>query len=129
RSMHALPLRRRGRVIGVLVLSDATPGPLSHPDLVLGQALADTAAVAILRDREVRRVQGVAAQLQGALDGRVAVEQAKGFVAQHHGVDVDTAFRLLRELAWVLRLQLPDVARLVVAGEVVPGGPATSPDA
>ncbi|MET0189548.1 MAG: GAF domain-containing protein, partial [Pseudonocardia sediminis] len=44
RSVHALPEHRPGVVLRVLDLLDGTPGPLSRPDLALGQAFADTAA-------------------------------------------------------------------------------------
>jgi hypothetical protein len=51
RSVHALPLRLRGRAIGALNLFSAVPGPLPEPDLALGQALADVATIGILQER------------------------------------------------------------------------------
>ena len=45
RSVHALPLRLRGRAIGALNLFGNVPGPLPELDLALGQALADVATI------------------------------------------------------------------------------------
>ena len=55
RSVHALPLRLRGRAIGALNLFRAVPGPLPEPDLALGQALADVATIGILQERAIHR--------------------------------------------------------------------------
>jgi AmiR/NasT family two-component response regulator len=50
-------------------------------------------------------------QLQHALDSRVVIEQAKGYVAGRDGRDIDEAFRTLREAARNQRRSLADVAR------------------
>ena len=58
------------------------------------------------------------AQLEQALQSRVAIEQAKGILAERHGLDVDQAFVLIRRAARANRLKLHDVVR-----RVRPGGP------
>jgi GAF domain-containing protein len=58
RSVHALPLRLRGRAIGALNLFTGVPGPLPEPDLALGQALADVAPIGILQERAIRHRGG-----------------------------------------------------------------------
>jgi AmiR/NasT family two-component response regulator len=57
----------------------------------------------------------LAEQLQGALNSRVIIEQAKGAVAQHLGVSVDEAFTLIRGYARGNNRKLGDVARAVIA--------------
>jgi GAF domain-containing protein len=78
RAVDALPMRLRTDVIGALNLLRARPGPLSPEDLRVGQALADIATIGLLQERNVRRSEVAAAQLQGARHSRVIVEQAKG---------------------------------------------------
>jgi AmiR/NasT family two-component response regulator len=54
-------------------------------------------------------------QLQHALDSRVVIEQAKGYVAGRDGQDLDGAFRVLRETARSQRRPVADVAREVLS--------------
>jgi ANTAR domain-containing protein len=61
------------------------------------------------------------AQLQGALDSRVAIEQAKGIVAERYSVSLDHAFQILRSAARSNRMRLHDVAaRVTPAAETPP---------
>src|SRR5690349_15715071 len=118
RSVHALPLRLRGRAIGALNLFHAVPGPLPELDLALGQALADVATIGILQERAIRRGEVLNEQLQGALNNRVIIEQAKGALAQYGGLAPAAAFERLRDHARSRNLKLTDLARRVVDKEV-----------
>jgi GAF domain-containing protein len=120
RSVHALPLRLRGQAIGALNLFRHTPGPLPEADLLLGQALADVATIGILQERAIRVGETLNEQLQGALTSRVVVEQAKGVLAQHHGLNMDGAFDLLRRYSRNHNLRLAVVAGQLVTGELDP---------
>jgi GAF domain-containing protein len=126
RSVHALPLRLRGESIGALNLFHHSPGPLPASDLALGQALADVATIGILQERSIRRGEVIAEQLQTALNSRVVVEQAKGVLAQHHGVPMDTAFDRLRRYARSRNLRLAEVARQLAGGVLDPAEIASS---
>ena len=125
RSVHALPLRLRGESI-VRDLFQRSPGPLPASDLALGQALADVATIGILQERSIRRGEVVAEQLQTAFNSRVVVEQAKGVLAQHHGVAMDVAFDLLRSYARNRNLRLAEVARQLAGGILDPAAVASS---
>jgi GAF domain-containing protein len=116
RSVHALPLRLRNRAIGALNLFHHEPGPLPDARLLLGQALADVATIGILQERAIRRGEVLNEQLQGALNSRVVIEQAKGAIAQHFGLGMDQAFTRLRDYARIRNLKLSDVARDIVDG-------------
>jgi GAF domain-containing protein len=116
RSVHALPLRLRGQAIGAMNLFHRRPGPLPEPDLALGQALADVATIAILSEREIHRSGVVIGQLQHALNSRVIIEQAKGIIANRLGLDMATAFELLRTHSRNNNERLSTVAGQIVDG-------------
>jgi GAF domain-containing protein len=111
RTVEALPMRLRDQVIGALNLFRAVPGPFDPADLRLGQALADVATIGLLHERNVRRSETVAEQLQSALTSRVIIEQAKGKLAERLGTDMDHAFAMLRDYARNTNQRLTDVAR------------------
>ncbi|GAA0805007.1 GAF and ANTAR domain-containing protein [Spirilliplanes yamanashiensis] len=114
-AVHALPLRLRRQVIGALnVFGSPAGGTFDPADVPVIQALADVAAIGLLQERTIRRGEILSEQLQGALNSRIVIEQAKGAVAQAHGVSVDEAFVVLRAHARRHNRRLTDVARLVV---------------
>jgi GAF domain-containing protein len=117
RSVHALPLRLRNRAIGALNLFHHEPGPLPDARLLLGQALADVATIGILQERAIRRGEVLNEQLQGALNSRVVIEQAKGVMAQYGGITTDAAFERLRSYVRSHDLRLSDVARRIAEKE------------
>jgi AmiR/NasT family two-component response regulator len=83
----------------------------------LAQALADVATIGILQHRSAHRSTEVAEQLQHALNSRVIIEQAKGVLAERHGLAMDEAFAALRHHARQFNLKLTDVAHAVARGE------------
>ena len=114
RTVEALPMRLRDQVIGALNLFRAEPGPIDPADLRIGQALADVATIGLLHERNVRRREAVAEQLQAALNSRVVIEQAKGKLAERLSIDMDRAFNMLRDYARNTNQHLTDVARTLV---------------
>lgn len=114
RSVHAVPLKLRSEVIGALNVFGRQPTRLEPADAHLVQALADVATIGLMQERAIRRNEVLAEQLQTALNSRIVVEQAKGALAQMHGVSVDHAFDLLRSYARSTGTRLSDVARRVV---------------
>ena len=116
RTVEALPMRLRDQVIGALNLFRAEPDPIDPADLRIGQALADVATIGLLHERNVRRREAVAEQLQAALNSRVVIEQAKGKLAERLSIDMDRAFKMLRDYARNSNQHLTDVARDFVDG-------------
>lgn len=57
-------------------------------------------------------------QLEGALKSRIAIEQAKGMLAQHHRIAVDEAFNLLRTHCLSHNRRISDIAQSIVVGEL-----------
>jgi GAF domain-containing protein len=120
RSVHALPMRLRGAVIGALNLFGADQGALEESDILAAQALADVATIAILHHRAASEIQLVNEQLTFALNSRVATEQAKGILAERLGLDMEQAFERLRNHARNHNLRLVDLARDIVDGSLKP---------
>lgn len=112
--VHALPLRLRSDVIGAMNIFDTEPREMTLQQVNISQALADAATIGILQERSVRQQIDVAAQLQGALNSRVVIEQAKGVVAEHQKVSMEDAFAMLRGYSRNSRVPLSDVARAVI---------------
>jgi GAF domain-containing protein len=127
-SVHLLPLRLRDQVIGTLSLFGDDPGTLDEDTRRIGQALADVATIGLLQHRAIHDRDVLAGQLQTALDSWVAIEQAKGILAERLQVSVADAFTLLRNGARSHNRRLSDLARAVVNGTErilpVPGTPA-----
>jgi GAF domain-containing protein len=116
RSVHAFPMRVRREVIGALnVFGSTVGGTLDAADVQIVQALTDVAAIGLLQERAVRRGEVLTEQLQGALQSRIVIEQAKGAVAQAHGMSIDAAFSTLRGYARGHNRKLTDVAREVLS--------------
>jgi GAF domain-containing protein len=114
RSVHAFPMRLRREVIGALNLFNSDTGDLQPEDARIIQGLADIATIGILQERAIERSAQTTEQLQGALNSRVVIEQAKGALAQLHGVTPDEAFALLRTYCRDHGLKLGGVARSIL---------------
>src|SRR5439155_24537584 len=95
RSVHALPMRLRGAVVGALNLFRIDAGPRDATDVLAAQALADVATIAILQHRAALEAQVVNEQLNYALNSRVLIEQAKGVLSERAGLDMEHAFERL----------------------------------
>jgi PAS domain S-box-containing protein len=71
------------------------------------------------RKRLERELVALKDQLQAALTSRIAIEQAKGFVAAQLRITPETAFLAIRRYARGHDMRIGDVARAIVTGEIV----------
>ncbi|GAA1932788.1 GAF and ANTAR domain-containing protein [Nocardioides hwasunensis] len=110
RSVHAFPLRLREETIGALNLFSRTGSRFASDEVGVVQALADVATIAILQERSILRAEVLTEQLQGALNSRIVIEQAKGALAQMEGSTPEEAFDLMRSRARATRRRLVEVA-------------------
>jgi GAF domain-containing protein len=115
-SVCAVPLRLRSVILGCLNLFMSAPEPLAPADVHLAQSLADVASIAIVQDQAARDAASREGRLQHALNSRIAIEQAKGMLAEHLSVDMDGAFALLRTFARDHNRGLTEVAESLVGG-------------
>ena len=98
-AVHAVPMRLRDTVLGTLGLFSTSPGTLNADDLDLAQALAHVASVALVADKALSDKTAISEQLQNVLNSRVALEQAKGVLAERGELNMTQAFAALRGYA------------------------------
>ncbi len=116
RAADAVPMRLRAQTIGALNLFRSEPGSLNDDDVLVAQALADIATIAVLQHRTTLEAQVVNDQLNQALTSRVVIEQAKGVIAERDQVDMQQAFARLRNHARNHNRRLADVANDIIDG-------------
>ena len=109
-SVHAVPMRAAGTVLGALGLFGTHPGELTDADRLVAQTLAHIACVAILQEH-APTPSTVIPQLRSAFASRVIVEQAKGLLREILDISVEDAFTQLRTYARGNGEHLTDVAR------------------
>jgi GAF domain-containing protein len=125
RSVHAFPMRLREHTIGALNLFGTSSVLFDPSEVRVVQSLADVATIAILQEGKISRAEALTEQLQGALNSRIVIEQAKGAVCARTGVPPDEAFELMRRHARSSNLRLVDVAQAVLATPQAPFPPTS----
>ncbi|OYN77062.1 GAF and ANTAR domain-containing protein [Mycolicibacterium sphagni] len=113
-SVHAVPMRAAGSVLGTLGLFGAHVGSLDTADLLVAHTLVHVACVAILQEHSPTPIT-VIPSLHAALTDRVVVDQATGFVSERLGLSMEEAFTLLRRYAQTHPEHLTDAARYLMA--------------
>lgn len=97
RSVEVVPMRWAGGTAGVVALLHRSPLLLGPAALRLLQSLADIAAFSLVKLDELQRYERRVSQLEHALGSRIRIEQAKGLLAEHLGIDVSSAFEIMRQ--------------------------------
>ncbi len=115
-SVCAVPLRLKARTLGCLNMFMTEPDGLNHSDTAVAQALADVASIAIIQDEATRNSVIREGELHHALNSRIAIEQAKGMIAEHNTLNMNEAFTRLRTYARSNNLGLTQVASALVDG-------------
>jgi GAF domain-containing protein len=118
RVMCAVPLRVRAHVIGALNLFRDSDEPFTGTEMEIAQAMAEMAAIGLIQERALRERSLLAEQLQAALNSRVIIEQAKGMLAEYLTMNVDDAFKLLRNYARGHHRKLSQVAADIVSRKI-----------
>lgn len=109
--VHLFPVRHGAECHGAVMLCGRVPNRLSPRQSDSVDFISGVAGLLLCHARERDVMHRTVSQLQHALDSRVVIEQAKGYVAGRDGGDIDGAFRTLREAARNQRRPLADVAR------------------
>jgi GAF domain-containing protein len=114
-SVHAFPMRLRDETIGALNLFGTISSRFEPDEVRVVQAMADVATIAILQERNITHAEALSEQLQGALNSRIVIEQAKGAMARSKGISIGAAFDTLRLEARSSSRRLVDVAQAVLS--------------
>ena len=109
RSVHAFPLTWHGTAIGALNVFHAEPLVLNGGDRLLAGTFADLATAVLARPLDTG-VTALRQQIMAALDGRTAIEQAKGIIAYRENLEMSDAFSRLLQLAAASGRPLSQVA-------------------
>jgi GAF domain-containing protein len=110
----ASPIPYSDEAVGVVAVFAAEPHPWTEAEREAIVAFTDLAAMLILNAMAARERGRIAVELQGALDSRVVIEQAKGVLVGRHGMTPRQAFERLRGIARDQRRRLAEVAAEVV---------------
>ena len=108
------PLSYNDHRLGAMNVYSLEPRRWTDDDLDVLAVFADMATAYLVRTSELAEARQLSEQLQGALDSRVIVEQAKGILAGELGISVDEAFDRLRSHSRSNNRRLTDVAHEVV---------------
>lgn len=71
------------------------PREWSDEDIAVAVDLADVATSYVPDARKLHDQEQLSEQLQGAMESRIVIEQAKGITAQQKSVSVDQAYQLM----------------------------------
>lgn len=112
----ALPLPGPDGPMGSLNVFRRDDAAFAPHDLAACGAIANVVVLALMNARAVGETRTQVDRLQHALQSRIVIEQAKGVVARDRGIDVTTAFDLLRSTARRRRVKLHDLAADIVGG-------------
>lgn len=108
------PLSYQDTRLGALDIYADERRQWSEDDLDVLGVFADMATAFLVRNAELAESRDMARQLEGALDSRVLIEQAKGVLANEYGITVDAAFDRLRRYSQDQNIKLTDVCAAVV---------------
>jgi GAF domain-containing protein len=111
RSILAVPLAVKGRVIGALYVDNPFQSAIfGDADKELLQAIANQAAIAIENTKLLEK----SFEMQEALEVRKLVERAKGCLMQARGISEEEAFRLMQRQSMDTRKSMREIAEAVI---------------
>ena len=114
RAVLASPLPYNQDAVGVVVVLSEDPHPWSAEGELALLAFTDLAALLIATMMQGQQQSELAAQLQGALNSRAVIEQAKGVLIGQQGLSAHDAYEQLRARARTERRKLVAVSAELV---------------
>jgi len=122
RAVLASPLPYNQDAVGVVAVLSEQQRPWSAEGELALLAFTDLAALFIASMMQGEQQSELAAQLQGALNSRQVIEQAKGVLIGRQGISARAAYEQLRAQARSERRKLAAVCAEVVADAEHPAG-------
>jgi GAF domain-containing protein len=121
RAVLASPLPYNQDAVGVVAVMSQEPRPWSPEGELALLAFTDLAALLIASMMLGERQSELAAQLQGALNTRAVIEQAKGVLVGQQGITPREAYEQLRARARAERRKLAAISAELVRSSVRDG--------
>jgi hypothetical protein len=115
----ASPMRWHERVLGGLNLFWSDSRILRPDERDLAQAFADISTLVLMQSPTAEDPDAVAQRLRTVLHGRVAIERAKGVLAQTDNLEMDEAFARLVQVSDETARPLSQVAQQILDKIVV----------
>jgi GAF domain-containing protein len=122
RAVAGIPVMLSGGPVGTLNVYRDQPTDWDSSDIQALRAYSDLIAEAIGAALAAQEHSVLADQLRYALDYRVVIERAVGYLMGAHGLDAVTAFNILRKRARDSRRRVADVAAEIL-GQAPGDGP------
>ena len=122
RAVAGFPLLLSGSPVGTLNVYRDRPTEWDSSDIQALRAYSDLIAEVVGAALAAREHSVLADQLRYALDYRVVIERAVGYLMGAHGLDAVTAFNVLRKRARDSRRRIADVG-----AEILERAPASAP--
>jgi GAF domain-containing protein len=110
RAVAGVPLRLGGSPVGTVNVYRTQPAGWDDSDTAALHAFAELIEEIMTAELASQQHSETASQLQYALNYRVIIERAIGFLMASHGVDAITAFNRLRKQARDSRRRVADLA-------------------
>ncbi len=110
KSMLAVPMMIKDKVIGVVNSYTARKHNFSDEEIKLLQIVASKAAIAI----ENTRLVDQAAAMKEALEARKLIERAKGILMKKHKISEDHAFEIIQRQSMNTRQSTKEIAKAVI---------------
>ena len=120
RAVAGVPLLLGGSPVGTVNVYRNQPSGWDDSDIATLRAFADLIQEIMTAELTSQQHSETAAQLQYALDHRVIIERAIGFLMATHGVDAVTAFNRLRRQARDGRRRVADLAAEILGDTGLP---------
>lgn len=115
-----IPVRLGGSAIGSLNVYRSTRHPWTDDEIRALESFTHVVETLVGTALLAEHHSMLAAQLQSALDTRVVIERAVGFVMARHDLDAVDAFDQLRRAARAEQRRVADLAAEVLAGRTLP---------
>jgi GAF domain-containing protein len=116
RAMLGIPVNLGGSPVGTLNVYRDAPGDWDESDITALRAYGDLIAEILGAALAAQDHGELAGQLQYALDYRVVIERAIGYLMGSRGLDAVTAFNIVRKRARDSRRRVADIATEILQG-------------
>jgi GAF domain-containing protein len=114
RAVLASPLPYNQHAVGAVAVLSERSRPWTPANELALLAFTDLAALLIAGIFQGEEQTELAGQLEGALNSRTTIEQAKGVLMGRHGISARSAYEQLRSAARSQRRKLPEVCAEVI---------------